>query len=205
MQRPRLATAFSEASEAEVKAEKKLELAEEQAQQPTEPPSTCFNKKGQVCNKRALGDFSNPLEDKMDHRNTFLKKALAMEDTWGDIGGGGVLGHIDSANAAAKEELDRVVAAGAAYARKMDQFKKAFADYKVIMHAWEEALYDVQDDYTVHCRQFHDVTMQCERNYRSGLRWWWAREPLPQCLIGVVTPYKRLPVSGGLLHWLGMS
>lgn len=44
---------------------------------------------------------------------------------------------------------------------------------------------------------FHDVTMKCERNWRKVLRLWFAREPLPECSVGVSTPYTKLPSGAG--------
>mmetsp|Transcript_16083 Transcript_16083/g.34768 ORF Transcript_16083/g.34768 Transcript_16083/m.34768 type:complete len:249 (-) Transcript_16083:175-921(-) len=202
----RLPNSFVAAASTEDPAQ--LLRAEKAAQQSPseEKPLKCFNKRGKVCNKEALGDFDDPIKDKLDHRNKMLSEALNMEDPpWGGPWDGGLMGHIRIANAATASEKQNVIHKVDEYVRSMKDFEKAFDAYKKKATIWQDTIMDFEDDYAVHCRSYHDVSMKCESDWRSGLRWWKAREPLPQCIIGAVTPYKRLPVHHGLLHWLGLN
>ncbi|CAE7232312.1 unnamed protein product [Symbiodinium sp. CCMP2592] len=73
------------------------------------------------------------------------------------------------------------------------EFVKAYLGYRKELLNWKSATRGLEDDYALHCRPFHDVTMECERKWRSAMRMWAAREPLPACMVGVVTPYVRHP------------
>jgi len=156
-------------------------------------PPVCYDREGQVCNRNQLA-ISGPGEQELDKRMRRLK--AASKD------GGDLENRIRSANANAETEMGHVKKKAAELRTATEAFNKAWEAYEVEAKAWKAAVKEIEDGYVSHCRPFHDVTMQCEKRFREAMRWWFAREPMPQCPVGVVTPFDVQPVKRGFLHWL---
>merc|ERR1712179_598560 len=87
------------------------------------------------------------------------------------------------------------------YVAAREQLEHFFKVHQEKALHWIDAIRDLEKNYNTNCRPFHDTTMQCEKKWQDAMHAWVAREPLPQCLVGVVTPYEKKPLRG-LMHWL---
>jgi len=168
-------------------------------------PPVCYDVNRQICNRHELRAQS---EDSavQDQRMRRLKHDWAASASL--FGGRGLQAEVHAANAEAAAEETRVEARAKDFKKAWDAFEKTFAAYQKEEQSWREALRGLEDDYSLHCRPFHDVTMQCEKSWRQAMRWWFAREPLPGCLVGVVTPYARTAGTGSahhFFHWPSFS
>lgn len=151
-------------------------------------PPMCFDKKGQVCNKSEMSE--EPDEEKqLDFRMHKLQEAQTEDGFWPSI---------HEANVRSLEENAAVRAQARNYESAQRAFERAFETYQAEAARWAAAIRGLEDDYALYCRPFHDVTMECEKKWRTALKMWFAREPLPQCAVGVVTPFQKNP-SGGFL------
>merc|ERR1719198_462523 len=162
-----------------------------------EPPVACYNK-GKVCNSHDLMHAGeSPLSAmRLDARMRRLQKVLAIDPAF--------LTKLNSVDARAAEDQQLVEARAADFQAARDEFNKAFESYHTYLKSWANAMRSLQDDYLANCRKFHDVTMPCERSYRDALKDWRSREPLPECAVGVVTPYEpNRPPQGWLQSLLG--
>ncbi|CAE7832214.1 unnamed protein product [Symbiodinium sp. CCMP2592] len=166
-----------------------------------EPPPRCYNRQGQVCNMSALPED----EDKqaaLDKRMERLQADMQLRPQL-YLGSQDVMSQVDKANVLSAEELKNMEANAEAYEIAHMEFVKAYMGYRKELLNWKSATRGLEDDYALHCRPFHDVTMDCERKWRSAMRMWAAREPLPACMVGVVTPYVRHPrPPQSWLEWL---
>eukprot|EP00929_Paragymnodinium_shiwhaense_P073579 TRINITY_DN37554_c0_g1_i1.p1 TRINITY_DN37554_c0_g1~~TRINITY_DN37554_c0_g1_i1.p1 ORF type:complete len:245 (+),score=50.26 TRINITY_DN37554_c0_g1_i1:63-797(+) len=170
-------------------------------------PDTCYNKQGQVCNRSTL-PVDNHAKELQESRFNALRIAeshgfcsdplyssqQACEDAggeWRAEEGLDLFGRLQQANWLAATNRKRVEAAAAEYQKSFQAFDAAYKDYEKELRVWQQAVTGLEDDYSLYCRPFHDVTMECEGRFRRAMQWWLAREPLPACEIGVVTPYLR--------------
>mmetsp|Transcript_29798 Transcript_29798/g.67510 ORF Transcript_29798/g.67510 Transcript_29798/m.67510 type:complete len:188 (+) Transcript_29798:275-838(+) len=169
-------------------------------------PAACYNAIGQVCNKSELTYSGNDDEEqKLDERSRHLQRDWANS---GLLRHGGLRDRVKAANAAAAAERMRLEARAEDYVKAKHSFEQTFAAFQKDAKVWRGAMSGLEDDYALYCRPFRDVTMPCEGKWRSAIRWWYAREPLPTCVVGVVTPYSRTPkpsVADAVLHWLFSS
>jgi len=152
----------------------------------------CFSKNGALCNRNQMDGVTDE-ERKLDARMAKLRKAETEPWFWPAI---------HDVNRDANAQKANVQAKVDDYLNARKKFDHAFESYQASAVKWQSALRGIEDDYALYCRPFHDVTMPCERRYRQVLRWWFAREPLPECPVGVVTPYSKLPTGKGLLSGL---
>mmetsp|Transcript_111386 Transcript_111386/g.175540 ORF Transcript_111386/g.175540 Transcript_111386/m.175540 type:complete len:206 (-) Transcript_111386:25-642(-) len=160
---------------------------------PTDDPPMCFSREGNVCNKNQMTE--EPDEEKaFDFRMNKLK--MAEKEPW-------FWPAFREANRIALAEKATVESKIKSYLSSREAFEKVFESYHEEAHKWASALRGLEDDYALYCRPFHDVTMSCERKYRKALRMWFAREPLPECPVGVVVPYMKNPASHSLFSLLG--
>ncbi|CAE7942255.1 unnamed protein product [Symbiodinium necroappetens] len=166
-----------------------------------EAPPRCYNRQGQVCNMSSLPED----EDKqaaLDKRMQRLQADTQLRPQL-YLGSQDVMSQVDKANVLSAEELKNMAANAEAYEMAHMEFVKAYMGYRKELLNWKSATRGLEDDYALHCRPFHDVTMDCERKWRSAMRMSAAREPLPACMVGVVTPYVRHPrPRQSWLDWL---
>lgn len=151
-------------------------------------PPMCYDRKGQVCNKNQMSEEDDEAKE-LDARMHRLKAAAAEDGFWPSI---------HDANASARVENAEVISRARTYEKAQRAFERAFESYQAEAVRWASAVRGLEDDYSLYCRPFHDVTMECEKNWRTALKMWFAREPLPECAVGVVTPYTK-NASGGFL------
>ncbi|CAJ1363154.1 unnamed protein product [Effrenium voratum] len=166
------------------------------------PPPKCFNRQGEVCNMSVLpGDKEK--EAVLDKRMEQLQADMQLRPKV-YLGSQDVMSQVDKANKLSEDELNNIETKAEAYERAHLEFVRSYLGYKKELLNWKSAVRGLEDDYALHCRPFHDVTMDCERKWRSAMRMWAAREPLPDCMVGVVTPYVRnpRPKQRGWLEWL---
>lgn len=147
----------------------------------------CYSRKGQVCNKKELGQAS-PKDEELDERMRHLQADLQLKPKM-FVRGEDVMKNIEKANEKLQVEHGDVEKSARAFEKRRSAFEGAFDNYKKVLATWKKATANLEDDYTLHCRPFHDVTMECEAKWRAAMRSWAAREPLPECLVGVVTPF----------------
>lgn len=172
-----------------------------------EHPPTCFNKKGSVCNSAELG-IPPHLQEKLDARKNALVVAIndgfcsdptltKVEDCeaaggeWRDVEGDDLKTQLARSTAQSRVQRATLEKMADAYQASFEKLQSSFKSYKRELTVWQQALSGLEDDYTLHCRPFRDVSMECETQFRQAMHWWFAREPLPECEIGVVTPFLR--------------
>lgn len=148
----------------------------------------CYSRKGQVCNKTELGGTSEK-DEELDERMRHLQADLQLRPKM-FVKSDGVIKRIQKANEAMRAEHDSLEKSARAFEKSRSDFEAAFGKYKKHLAMWTGAVANLEDDYTLDCRAFHDVTMECEAKWRAAMRAWAAREPLPKCLVGVVTPFS---------------
>jgi len=155
-------------------------------------PPLCFNREGSVCNKNQQTEAA-ATEKELDFRMEKLKGAEKEPWFWPAV---------KEVNAAAAAEKANVEAKVRDYTQSREAFVKAFQKYQNEAQVWTSTLRGAEDDYALYCRPFHDVTMKCERSWRKILRLWFAREPLPECAVGVTVPYTKNPTGKGILSYI---
>jgi len=190
---------------------------EEEAAEPEgkkEDVDTCFNKKGQVCNADEVG-VDPHLQMKLDAQNDQLRMMMhhgfcsdpqieVQEECekeggdWHEMEGPTLDQEIHIADMLAYRTRKTVEREAADYGHAYEELESAYKDFKKEVTVWQQSISGLEDDYALFCRPFHDVTMQCEGKFRQSLRWWFAREPLPNCEVGVVTPYLRNKTRGAI-------
>jgi len=182
---------------------------------------------GQLCNQstlpaRAAEEALNAHNDRLtfevqhgfctDPAIRTMEACEALGATWREHEGPTLVEKIKKANETMHRWAPRVHEAAAGYDESYSVFHKAYEAYAKEVQTWKSVLADFGDDYALNCRPYHDVTMQCEAKYRQAMRWWQAREPLPECEIGVTVPYTRNKTLGdsgafsafsALLSWFG--
>lgn len=176
-----------------------------------EPASACFHR-GKVCNKEELPE--DPLKTALRGRQSRLLKAAmqhgfcsdpsfssreacdAASGRWQEQDGPFLKERVANAAARARDRADVVVREAANYDTAYEDFHRAYEAYAKEARVWQDSIKQVEDDYLMWCRPFHDVSMKCESNFRTAMRWWFGREPLPSCEVGVVTPYLRNKTKG---------
>lgn len=194
---------------------------EEAGDQDDATPERCYDKKGQVCNKDELGVPPNLLALR-DHQSKILvlnmnhgtcsDPELNTKEECDDGGarwleqpGPELSDRISYANSMAQARLNDVQHEAAQYASAKGYLSDSFHQLQDEATRWQKAYSALTSAYLLWCRPFHDVNMSCEHKFRQAMTWWQAREPLPACEVGVVTPYLRTPrPSGviGLVSWL---
>lgn len=150
----------------------------------------CFNREGSVCNKNQQSEPDDTAKA-LDFRMNALKKAEKEPWFWPEV---------HKTTALALKEKVNVQAKVQDYVKARAAFEKTFEAYHDEAQQWQSSLRGLEDDYALYCRSFHDPTMKCEYSWRKALRLWIAREPLPECAVGVVTPYSKLP-SNSVTGW----
>merc|ERR1711971_162264 len=116
-----------------------------------------------------------------------------------------LVGRIKTANALSAQNRANVAAAASGYKKSFEAFDAAYKNYEQELKVWQQSISGLEDDYALFCRPYHDVTMPCESRYRRAMQWWLAREPLPSCEVGVVTPYLRNASPKGLFSALALE
>jgi len=147
-----------------------------------EDPPVCFNRKGRICNQNELKE--PPHEEKALDERMLRLQAASQEP--------GFFEAMSAANSAAAAERASLKARAAEYVLAREAFEKAYAAYQAEAGHFASAVRGIEDDYFLYCRPYHDVTMPCESQWRYAIRAWFAREPLPECEVGVVTPYAKI-------------
>eukprot|EP00927_Polykrikos_kofoidii_P073614 TRINITY_DN69631_c0_g1_i1.p1 TRINITY_DN69631_c0_g1~~TRINITY_DN69631_c0_g1_i1.p1 ORF type:complete len:260 (-),score=45.01 TRINITY_DN69631_c0_g1_i1:40-780(-) len=178
-----------------------------------EKPPTCYNRKGKVCNRSKIG-VDPLLKFKLERQQRNLIMAqnggfcsdpaiLTQEECdgaggeWTFMDGPSLDERIATANALAAENRAHIERAARHYQRAFERFDQAYKAYRKELVVWQQAISGVEDDYNLFCRPFHDTSMSCELKFRRAMHGWFAREPLPSCEVGAVTPYMRKAMPKG--------
>lgn len=168
-----------------VAGEGKGEEEEAAQQKPAVDMPLCFNREGNVCNKNQQSEEDDTAKA-LDWRMNALKKAEKEPWFWPEVHKSTEKALAEKANVSNKVKD---------YLRAREAFERTFESYHDEAQQWASSLRGLEDDYALYCRPFHDPTMKCEYGWRKVLRLWFAREPLPECAVGVVTPYTKLPTN----------
>ncbi|CAL1170675.1 unnamed protein product [Cladocopium goreaui] len=137
----------------------------------------CFNRQGQVCNMSVL-PMNKEKEALLDKRMERLQADMQLRPKM-FLGSQDVTSQMDQANEMSKQELKNMTEKVEVYERAHLDFVKAYLAYKKELMNWQSGVRGLEDDYAL--------------KWRSAMRMWAAREPLPDCMVGVVTPYVRQP------------
>eukprot|EP00928_Gymnodinium_smaydae_P041759 TRINITY_DN28216_c0_g1_i1.p1 TRINITY_DN28216_c0_g1~~TRINITY_DN28216_c0_g1_i1.p1 ORF type:complete len:321 (-),score=49.05 TRINITY_DN28216_c0_g1_i1:86-934(-) len=177
-----------------------------------EDVESCYSRAGQLCNADAL-KVEPAVQKKMDRQSAALEyyynhgacsdsDQLTAEDCrenggiWHEMPGPTLTQRLSSASALASTSLARVQSAAASYQKAHEALDNVFPGLEHERTVWQKVMNELQDAYSLWCRPFHDVSMECESKFRQAVRWWSGREPLPACEVGVVTPYAGKPSKG---------
>merc|ERR1712107_787078 len=117
------------------------------------PPITdekCFDHQGLLCNRKDVGE---PADEEI-HRNR-RQRHLEREVQAGVLWDG-----IKKANAEAAQERKNLERKAQAFEAARADFEGTFRTYQKQAMAWRDVIQGLEDDYTLHCRPFHDVSMR---------------------------------------------